>query len=230
MQRSRRSTSRLVPAIACGVATLAGCASPPSSQAPARFTDDGVSVPDHPGPVLGQRLAEAHVTDREGNVVTLASLYRTGPVVFTFYRGGWCPYCTRALTEWEGRTGELAAMGVQFIAITPEKPELAIQTAGQNHLEFPIYSDHAFEAADRFRLRFSMSAPDRDKYRGYGVDLSQNNAAATWDLPAPGTFIVDVNGVVRYAFADWDYTKRADPDEVIAAAREIVRPGPTRTR
>jgi len=220
----------LLPILAVGLSLAAGCASKPSSDAPAQFTDDGVSVPTTPGPAIGQRLAEVNLTDKDGQNVTLASLYRTGPIVVTFYRGGWCPYCTKALTEWEGRTSELTAMGVQFIAITPEKPELAVGTAGENHLEFPIYSDHNFEAADRFRLRFSMTPSDRETYRGYGIDLEKNNAAARWDLPAPGTFIVDVNGVVRYAFADWDYTKRADPDVVIAAAREVVRLAPTRTR
>lgn len=212
---------------------VAGCASRNSQSAPAqslRLTDDGVSVPARPGPALGQRMPEISITTRDGEVVTLASLYRLGPIVITFYRGGWCPYCTSHLTEWQGRTGELSAMGVQFIAITPEKPENADATAATNHLEFPIYSDHNFEAADRFRLRFSMSPADRDLYRGYGIDLEKHNAAARWDLPAPGTFILDVNGVVRYAWADWDYTKRADPDEVIAAASEILRMNPTRTR
>lgn len=223
--------SVVIPIAAC--ALLPACASTrseTSTHAPTRFTDDGVSVAERPGPAVGQRLGEVRVMDVGGNEVTLASLYRLGPIVVTFYRGGWCPYCAGALTEWEGRTGELTAMGVQFIAITPEKPDLAAQTAGRGHLEFPIYTDHRYEAADRFRLRFSMSQADRETYRGYGIDLEQANAAGRWDLPAPGTFIVDVNGVVRYAFAEWDYTKRADPDDVIAAAREVVRMEPTRTR
>jgi peroxiredoxin len=206
--------------------------SPPES-APSHikgYTDDGVSVPVTPGPAVGQRLAEVNLTDRDGNNVTLASLYRLGPIVVTFYRGGWCPYCTGALKEWEGRVGELEAMGVRFVAITPERPELVRETSAATGAHFEIYSDHAYEAADRFRLRFSVDPETREQYRGYGIDVGAANAKGTWDLPAPGTFIVDVNGVVRYAWADWDYTKRADPDEVIAAAREVVRMGPTRTR
>lgn len=194
------------------------------------YTDDGESVPIRPGPAVGQRLATVNLTDRDGRTVTLASLYRLGPIVVTFYRGGWCPYCTGALTEWEAHLGELEAMGVRFVAITPEKPELAAETAAKNGLAMEIYSDHMFEGADRFRLRFSMDPAARARYREYGVDLASANAAGSWDLPAPGTFIVDVNGVVRYSFADWDYTKRADPVEVLAAAREVMRGGPTRTR
>lgn len=196
----------------------------------AGYTDDGTSVPVRPGPAVGQRLAEVHLLDRSGREVTLASLYRLGPIVVVFYRGGWCPDCTGALKEWEGRSQLLQAMGVPLVAITPEKPDLAAQTAEANGLGFEIYSDHRFEAADRFRLRFSMDEATREQYRAHGIDLSERNAKPGWDLPAPGTFIVDVNGVVRYAFADWDYTRRADPDEVIAAAEEVRRMGPTRSR
>ena len=37
----------------------------------------------------------------------------------------------------------------------------------------------------------------------------------------PGTYVIDKDGTVKYAFADADYTKRADPDEVISKLQEL---------
>jgi len=43
----------------------------------------------------------------------------------------------------------------------------------------------------------------------------------TWELPAPATFVIDREGIIRWAFADWDYRKRADPDDVIKVVRSL---------
>lgn len=219
-------------ALACA---LSACGTRQPAADPAAFaphirgyTDDGNSVPVRPGPFIGQRIGDAAMLDADGRTVTLNSLRRPGPYVITFYRGGWCPYCDAALREWQGRVGELEAMGVRFYAVTFEQPDIAARTAEATGAEFTILSDHNHEAADRFRLRFTMDQATRERYRAAGVDLPRLNAGADWDLPAPGTFVVDPNGVIRWAFADWDYTKRADPDEVIAAAREVANVGPTR--
>ena len=119
-------------------------------------------------------------------------------------------------------------MGVKLIAFTPHAGPYAAETRAALDLGFDVFTDHRNEAADRFRLRFSVDEQTREIYRGYGIDLAGANAAGTWDLPAPGTFVIDTNGVVRWAFADWDYTRRADPGEVIEAVREVLRSGATR--
>lgn len=172
-----------------------------------------------PGLAVGTQAPDATITTRDGENVSLASLYADGPVVVTFYRGGWCPYCTRQLTEWQGREGELADAGGRLVAITAESPDNATDTAGKHGLGFAIYSDTTMAAAKAYDVFFELDAGTKSKYKGYGIDLASRNASGTWTLPAPGTFVIDRDGIVRYAWADWDYTKRADADEVIAAVR-----------
>ena len=236
LARTNRSSALATAALAASAA-LSACAADRTSgqsEAPAfaphiqGYTDDGNSIPVRPGPFIGQRIGDADMLDANGREVSLNTLRRQGPYVITFYRGGWCPYCDAALRQWQGRVGELEAMGVRFYAVTFEKPDVAARTADATGAEFTILSDHRHEAADRFRLRFTMDEPTRERYRAAGVNLPELSAAGDWDLPAPGTFVVDPNGVIRWAFADWDYTRRADPDEVIAAAREVANVGPTR--
>lgn len=182
---------------------------------------DGKLTPTEPGLRVGEKAPDATVYTVGGEPVSLASLYAEGPVVVTFYRGGWCPYCTRALTEWESRTADLEAAGGRLIAITAEAPDYADETAGTQKLGFTVLSDKTMEAARAFKVFFAMDEGTIEKYRGFGLDLGGRNASGEWTLPAPGTFVIDTDGVVRFAYADWDYKKRADPGEVIAAVESL---------
>ena len=216
-----RSTALAATALALALAG-GGCqtntSQPATVSAASDDSDDGTP---HTGPGLtvGERAPDAMVQTRDGQTVSLASLYADGPVVVTFYRGGWCPYCTRQLSEWQGREAELHDAGGRLVAITAESPDNVGKTANKHNLDMDIYSDTTMAAAKGYRVYFELDSATRTKYEGYGIDLATGNASGMWSLPAPGTFVIDSSGVVRYAWADWDYTKRADTDEVIAAVR-----------
>lgn len=175
-----------------------------------------------PGLAVGERAPDATLTGLDGKPVQLASLYKDGPVVLTFYRGGWCPFCNKALSAWHDKLDALKAAGGTLIALTPEKPDLASATREKAGGGYAVYSDSTQSAAKAFKVQFAMDAATQTKYKGYGIDLSKNNASATWELPAPATFVIDKEGVIRWAFADWDYEKRADPDTVIAALKALA--------
>ncbi|MBE7506929.1 MAG: DUF3179 domain-containing protein [Planctomycetia bacterium] len=176
-----------------------------------------------PGLSVGEKAPDVALTTLEGKAVHLASLYKDGPVVLTFYRGGWCPICNRALSSWRDKLGALEAAGGKFVALSPEKPDHAAKTIEKGHLNFTVLGDPRHEAAKAFRVHFTVDEETKAKYKGFGLDVAESNVSGTWDLPAPATFVIDKGGVVRYAFADWDYKKRADPDEVIAAVKTLTK-------
>ncbi len=196
------------------LALVAGCASStgvPEAQAATA-----------PGLQIGERAPDATITTADGTTVSLASLYRQGPIIVTFYRGGWCPYCNRALAGWETRMDEVRAEGARFIAISPESPEKVAATSAKANASYSIYSDTAHEASRKFRVHFKVDDETRTKYENsYDIHVDLFNASGRWELPAPATFLIDRQGVVRWAFAEWDYTKRADIDEVLAAVRAL---------
>lgn len=201
---------------------LTACAAPSdpaingaSSAAPTAAADD----PATPGLRVGDRAPDATVYTQSGEPVSLAGLYADGPLVVTFYRGGWCPYCNRAMSAWRDKADDLAAAGGRMIALTPESPDHAAETIEKNDMPFAVYSDNTMEAAKAYKVYFEVDPETQRKYEGFGIDLAAWNTTGEWTLPAPGTFVVDREGVVRYAWAEWDYTQRADPDEVIAALR-----------
>ncbi len=174
-----------------------------------------------PGLSVGDRAPDATLKTVDGKAVHLAPMYADGPVIVTFYRGGWCPFCNRALAAWQSRMDEVENAGATFIAITPESPANAEKTADKGKLSYTVLSDANQEAARAFRVHFTVNDETRERYKGYGIDLAASNASGTWELPAPGTFVIDRKGIVRYAFADWDYHVRADPDEVLAAVKSL---------
>lgn len=179
--------------------------------------------PTAPGLSVGDRAPDAALTTVDGKTVQLRSLYRDGPIVLTFYRGGWCPICNRALSNWRDKLDALKAAGGTFVALSPEKPDHLARTIEKGNLNYTVLSDPKHEAARRFRVHFAVDEETKTKYEKHGLDVGEANVSGTWELPAPATFVIDAEGVVRYAFADWDYRKRADPDEVINAVRELTR-------
>lgn len=181
----------------------------------------GAAAQGAPGLRVGDRAPDAIVYTRDGSAVSLADLYGESPLVVTFYRGGWCPYCNRAMSAWQQKLPELTAAGGRLVALTPESPDHAAETAAKNGLAFEVYSDNAMEAARAYRVFFEVDPETRRKYRGYGIDLAAWNATGDWTLAAPGLFVIDRAGIVRHAWAEWDYTVRADPDEAIAVVRRI---------
>ncbi|CAN5787519.1 hypothetical protein BH11PLA1_BH11PLA1_15900 [soil metagenome] len=197
-------------------APMKGGAAPMSGAAPA--VNAGA-----PGLAVGTAAPDAVVTGMDGKPVALASLYKNGPVVLTFYRGGWCPFCNKALAAWGPKIDELKAAGGTFIAVTPEKAANAEQTRDKAHADYAVYSDGALAAAKAFRVHFAVDDATKAKYEKFGLDVGASNQSGTWELPAPATFVIDRAGVIRWAFADWDYKQRADPADVIAAVKQITK-------
>lgn len=178
---------------------------------------------DKPGLEVGAQaptgLALRTVDDKP---VPLESLWASGPVVVTFYRGGWCPYCTKELAKWEPKLSELDSLGADFVAITMEKPDAAQKTSAKHAKNVRILSDTTGDVSRAFRLAFTLDPKTKSRYKGFGIDLESGNASGEWELPAPGTYVIDADGTVRYAWADWDYAKRAPIPEVLKAVKALA--------
>lgn len=206
------------------LASAGGTHALPTQPPPGAGAVSSQAAPPAPKEPLAQGMPapEVMVRSATNEPMPLSSLWKDRPVVLVFYRGGWCPYCTGHLTQWQGKLAELEAAGATLVAISPEKPERASKTAGKHDLGFRIVSDASMDAARMFGLRFELDPDTQQKYRGYGVALDTINASGTWELPVPATFVIDRDGVIRYASADADYSKRDDPAHAIDAVRALT--------
>jgi len=170
---------------------------------------------------VGAPAPDFSLPDATGAMVTLSELLAEGPVVLSFYRGGWCPYCNIELRALQARLPEIAAAGGRLVAVSPQTPDNSLSTAEKLDLTFPVLSDVGNVVARSYGLVFALADDLRPVYGGWGLDLPAANGDDSFELPLPATFVLGAEGTVAWRFADADYTKRAEPDEVIGALRAL---------
>lgn len=162
----------------------------------------------------GDKFPDFSLPDVHGNLVTNANL--NGPTIISFYRGEWCPYCNLELRALQKLLPEFKARGASLVAISPELPDTSLSTTEKLHLEFTVLSDVGNKLAREMGIIFP--APEYlSKITGrLGIDFNARNGDESHVLPVPATFLVDGKGVVRKAFIDPDYTKRLEPQTILA--------------
>ena len=156
-----------------------------------------------------------------GGTVTLSSLLAKGPVVLTFYRGGWCPYCNLQLRAYQRVLPAIRALGATLVAISPEAPDQTLTTAEKNQLEFEVLSDLKGDAGRAFGLFFDLADELKALYTAGGIDLSKKHVDGKWRLPVPATYVIASDGRIALAFVDPEYRNRLEPSEIIAALEAL---------
>ncbi|GAA3954959.1 peroxiredoxin-like family protein [Hymenobacter algoricola] len=155
--------------------------------------------------------------DAAGRPVELKQLLKKGPVVLYFYRGQWCPYCSKQLSQLQDSLQLLTAKGAQIVVITPETQQNIGKTVEKTKAAFPIVYDRNFAIMTAYHTAFTVDAPTAQKYRGFGIDLRQANGAQEDVLPVPATYVIGRNGRIRYVYFNPDYKQRASVRRIAAA-------------
>ena len=170
----------------------------------------------------GEPAPDFTLTDALGRRTALAALLARGPVVLTFYRGGWCPYCNLELRAFQRVLPEITVLGATLIAISPQTPDDSLSTAEKNALAFPVLSDLESRVAEAYGLAFELPEELREVYAKSGNDLPTVNGDGAWRLPIPATYVIAADGTIVLANVDPDYRTRLDPDDVLATLRELA--------
>lgn len=173
-------------------------------------------------PKAGEKLGDFTLPNQTGEKRSLASLREHGPVVVTFYRGGWCPYCNLELRAYQKVLQDIKAAGATLVAITPELPDASLSTAEKNELEFEVLTDVNSDYARELGLVFTLPERLRPIYESFGIHVEEHNGQGQFDLPLAATFVVGVDGAIACAFVDADYTLRAEPSDVIKVLQSLA--------
>jgi peroxiredoxin len=107
----------------------------------------------------------------------------------------------------------LVAAGATLVAVSPQTLEKSRELIATRELRFPILRDEGNGLARRFNPLNRISGDLKSLYLQFGVDLEDSNGEASWTLPVPGTYLIDVESTIRYASAGADYTRRPEPVE-----------------
>lgn len=152
--------------------------------------------------------------------VSLYDELKNGPVVLTWYRGGWCPYCNITLHNLQDRLPDFQKEGATLMALTPEVPDKSLSTSEKNELEFTVLSDVNNVVGKEYGVVFELLSGVATIYeKGFG--LSEFNGNSDNELPLAATYIIDKSGIIKYAFLDADYRKRAEPDELLKVLKNL---------
>lgn len=145
------------------------------------------------------------------------------PTVLVFYRGGWCPYCTKHLSALSGIQEDLVKLGYRILAISPDQPSKLREKPDHVALPYQLLSDHSTAAAKAFGIAFEVDTATREKYRGFGIDLEAASGETHHLLPHPAVYVIDAKGIVRFAHVNEDYRERLEPAKILDAAREFSK-------
>lgn len=151
------------------------------------------------------------IPDFEIDGKPIKEYYKHNFLIIKFYRGHWCPYCMIELQEYEKFYPEFQKKGAKLIALVPDTYQQIGKTKKRFNLTFPIYRDKNNEIAKKFGLAFKLDQEILKIYKRFGINLSESQGNLNNELPMPGTYLVNKNGRIIYAFVDADYTKRLDP-------------------
>ncbi len=170
----------------------------------------------------GDKAPAFTLNDPEGQPVSSADLLAKGPLVVSFYRGVWCPYCNMELQALQAALSGFTALGASLVAISPQSAANSRKSVRQNDLAFPILSDTHNDLAAAFGLRFEMPDYLIDLYKGLKNDLPSFNGDPSWTLPMPARYVIGQDGVILYAEVNPDYTRRPEPEDMLPALRRVT--------
>lgn len=167
---------------------------------------------------VGDPIPDVVLRDADGGEFKLRDHIAKKPAVLIFYRGGWCPFCTKHLMALAEIQNELVAGGYQLLAISPDQPAKLKETPNRDKLGYTLLSDSDMVAAKAFHISFQVPDELVAKYKNeYRIDLEAASGKTHHLLPHPAVFVVGKDGVIRFAHVNPDYKTRLDPAAILKA-------------
>jgi peroxiredoxin len=171
---------------------------------------------------LEQNAPRFELPNQLGEQVLLNELLKKGPVVITFYRGSWCPYCNLQLKALQSRLPEIHALGAQLVAISPQVPDGSMSENEISNMDFIVLSDQNADVAASYGVAWKVPAFLLEHMRvDRGLDLESLNNGNGSILPIPATFVLNSEGKVTWRYVDVDYRTRSEPQDIVNALKAL---------
>jgi peroxiredoxin len=162
---------------------------------------------------VGDMAPNLMAKDHSGKMVSLKDLTKKGKVVVMFYRGAWCPYCNKYMSQLEAALPEFSTKNATVISVTPEPEESISKAVEKTKATFSIIYDKDRKIMKDWKVAYSMSDDMKTKYKGYGLDLEKQQG--DWMLPVPATYVIGQNGKIEFVHFDENYQQRADIKSIL---------------
>ncbi|HUF33577.1 MAG TPA: peroxiredoxin [Acidimicrobiales bacterium] len=144
---------------------------------------------------VGDRAPHFSLASTGGKVCTLDG-FRGGPVVLVFYPGANTPVCTTQLRSYSEDIDDFTDLGAAVLAISPQGIDSQEAFADKHGFAFPLLAD-----------------ADKSVGEAYGV-------LGPLGFYRRSIFVVDGDGVIRYAHRAIAGLTFRKTDELVAAVRD----------
>jgi len=183
-------------------------------------------VAEHPEDVCpletGEKIPDVTLKTAFDRDINLQNLINEKNTLLIFYRGGWCPFCNTHLSQLAEIDEKLYDMGVQIIAISPDKPSYLKESTMEHELNYQLLSDSDMNVTKQFRVAFKVDSATVNRYKNNGMDLAERSGHDHYLLPVPAAFLVDTTGTIRYRYFNPDYKVRIKNEDILAAVDEMM--------
>jgi len=170
---------------------------------------------------LEHEFPEFELTNATGETVKLNELLEKGPLVISFYRGGWCPYCNLELKALQDSLWAIREQGGDLGARCPEMHDHSPSTKAKKELEYEVPTEQSNEIAKQLGIVHQIDDELNGIYQESGINVESHNQDGNNELPLPAIYVIDQKRIIRWAFVRADYRNRAEPAEVIEALKQI---------
>lgn len=169
----------------------------------------------------GEKAPNFNLPNATGETIELYEQLKQGPVVLTFYRGNWCPFCNMELRAYQQILGEIHEQGAELIAISPQTPDQSMSIQEKHDLEYIVLSDESNEVANQFNLVYQLPEYLIETYKEIGLRVDQHNGDDTWTLPVSATYIIQTDGTIEFEYTKSDYKDRYEPSDVLEELKKL---------
>lgn len=170
---------------------------------------------------VGDTAPDFLLPDEEGRLHSSKQLREAGPLVVSFYRGGWCPFCSAELRALQAIKAKLDDLQAKVVVLSPDTRDLPRRLKQQLNLDLTMLADVDHGVAASYGIVFRVPDETRAHYAGLGHDFGHRHGTSEWMLPIPATYVIDQDGVVRGAFVEPDFTTRQEPSDILSRVRQI---------
>jgi peroxiredoxin len=168
-------------------------------------------------PGVGDAMPPFLLPDQDGGMVNLEALLAQGPLVISFNRGHWCPFCRIELAALDAAHEELARLGARVVSIMPDRQPYTRELARRFAHPITILTD----MDNDYALSLGLAMWVGDEIRGLlaedGVPLPLFQGNEAWVLPLPATFVVRQDGRIAARYVNPDFRERMEIADIIAA-------------
>lgn len=171
---------------------------------------------------VGDTAPDFLLPDADGRLVSSEQLRREGPLVISFFRGGWCPYCTAELCTLQAAKQEFEDLKANLVVLSPDTRHFPREMKRSFGLDLQVLADVDHAVAMSYGVLFSVPEETRAYYTSLGINLGERHGSSMWMLPLPATYVVDRSGQIQNAFIAPDFTIRQEPIEILAAVRRLT--------